>query len=487
MLANILSYGAVILVLLGAVLGFRRERKHSLLRLLTVAASLVLAYLISAPIANGIDAEKLTASVPKLAEALAAVPSLLPFMLAVFRPLVFALLFLVLHLVTFILYLILSHFIGYKKNEKGRPLLAALFGTVQGLLVAAVLLTSVLGYVTLADDAITAYAESGGEITREEASYDLATLREEQLAPVRENTTLRVVGQLTAPLFEKLSSAKIGEKDVSLSTELPVLLKTYGELSVLSGKEPADFGDAEAQALRALSDLLEESEFIPAVTAELLSAVTGKWVAGEAFLGMEKPSVEGELDPLFTEMLNVFSTSTAESIKTDLDTVVELFVLMIDYDVLKTAEGEEVFDKVTALNTATGKTFVKAAAELLDTNPHFAALRTAVMDLGARMVISQLGTAAEIRESCEPMVSELVTILKDTEGDTNEEKIAAITPTLREELAESGITVPDEVVDEASRYLLDKLESEGKDLGELTNEDIFAILDSLAANSDSDS
>ena len=481
MLVNILSYGAVILVLLGAVLGFRRERKHSFLRLVTVAASLVLAYLISAPIANGINTDELLAKVPELAEALAAVPSLLPFVLAVFRPLVFAVIFLVLHLVTFILYLILSHFIGYKKNEKGRPLLAALFGAVQGMIVAAVLLTAVLGYVTLADDAITAYAEAGGEITHEEASYDLATLREEQLAPVRANTTLRVAGNLSAPIFHRLSSAKIGEKDVSLSTELPVLLKAYGEITVLSGKEPAEFGDAEAKALRALADLLGESEFIPAVTAELLSTVTGKWVAGEPFLTIEKPAVEGDLDPLFTEMLKVFSTSTADSIRTDLDTVVELFVLMIDYDVLKTEEGEEVFDKVTAVNAETGKTFIKAAVQLLDANPHFATLRTAIMDLGARMVISQLGTADEIRESCEPMVSEIVDILKNAEGDTNEEKIAALTPTLREELAETGVTVPDDVVDEASRYLLDELESEGKDLSELTNDDVFGILDSLAA------
>jgi hypothetical protein len=97
------------------------------------------------------------------------------------------------------------------------------------------------------------------------------------------------------------------------------------------------------------------------------------------------------------------------------------------------------------------------------------------------MVVSQFGTAAEIRESCEPMVNEIVTALRDAEGDTNEEKIAAITPSLREELAENGITVPDEVVDEASRFLLDELESEGKDLGALTNDDIFAILDGLAA------
>lgn len=480
MLANILSYSAVIFVVLGAVLGFRRERKHSFLRLVTVAASLVLAYLISAPIANGIDAAALLESVPQLAEALAAMPSLLPFVLAVFRPLVFCILFFVLHLVTFILYLILSHFIGYTKKEKGRPILGAFFGLVQGLLVAAVLLTSVLGYVTLADDAITAYTEAGGETTREEASYDLATLQAEQLAPVRENTTLRMAGQWTAPLFEKLSSAKIGEKDVSLSTELPVLLKAYGEISVLTGKAPADFGDAEAAALRALSDLLDESEFVPAVTAELLSAVTGKWVAGEPFLMIEKPAIEGELDPLFTEMLKVFSTSTADSIRADLDTVVELFVLMVDYDVLKTEKGEEIFDKVTAVNAETGKTFIKAAVQLLDANPHFASLRTAIMDLGARTVISQLGTAEEIRESCEPMVSEIVDILKNAEGDTNEEKIAALTPTLREELTENGVTVPDEVVDEASRFLLNELESEGKDLSELTNDDIFDILDGLA-------
>lgn len=482
MLVNVLSYGAIILVVLGAILGYRRGRKKSLLRLITVVVSLVLAYLISAPLADGIDTTRLTEAIPELGEALAAVPSLLPFVLAVFRPLVFAALFFALLIVSWVVFLILSNFVGYRKNEQWRPLLAALFGTVQGLIVAAVLLGSVLGYVTLADDAITAYSQSGGETVREESRYDLATLQKEQLAPVRENATLRLAGQYTAPIFANLSAAKINGKDVSLSTELPVLLKAYGEISIIAGKETKDFGDAETAALRALSDLIDDSEFVPAVTAELLSAVAGRWQNGGSFLGIAKPEVDENLAGLRDEMLAVFAASTPETVKADFHTVVELFVLMIDYDVMSLEDGEEFFDKAVAVNPATGKTFIKAAADLLGANAHFASLRTAVMDLGAGMIISQFGTAEEIRATCEPMVSDIVNTLKALEGNTNEEKIAGITPTLREELAASGTTVPDEVVNEASRYLLDELESQGKDLGELTNEDVFSILDTLAAS-----
>ena len=63
----------------------------------------------------------------------------------------------------------------------------------------------------------------------------------------------------------------------------------------------------------------------------------------------------------------------------------------------------------------------------------------------------------------------------------NEEKIEALTPTIKEELAKNDIEISDEIVDEASKFLLDELEKDNIEIENMTEEDVYNILDKIAA------
>ena len=163
-------------------------------------------------------------------------------------------------------------------------------------------------------------------------------------------------------------------------------------------------------------------------------------------------------------------------------TIGDFLILMVDYDVTELLDGEgDVLVLITTTNPTTGKTFIKAATELLDTNPHLAVLRASITRLSANLLGNQLGTPAEIRENYGDMVTSVVDILKSSEGDTNEEKIEALAPTIKEELAKNDIDLSPEVVDEASRFLLEELEKNDIAIADMTEDDVYDILDRIAA------
>lgn len=483
MIATVLLVFILVLTLFGALLGLSRGWKKAVARAATILLAFLLALILSGSVPGNLTSERIAEMAgelpPELSDVLGLAPSLFAFVIGLVKPLVFFVLFFALTVVLWFVYFIVSLFLRYGKKQKRRRKLGALIGALQGLLVAVLLLTPILGYATVADEALGAYVEMADPAD----TAEVVELRDDFLTPITDNGLLSATATVTRPLFGMLSSADTGTTQISVSKEIPLLLMAMDDVELITGKEPAEFGDPEKEALRGLSDHFAESDFLPTVTAEILSGVTSRWAAGETFMEIEKPVVEGEFGGIVDSLLDLFADSTAETVKRDLDTVVEFFILLIDYDIVDAMNGEEdVFESLTRVNPATDKTFIKAAVALLDANPHLSPLRSAVMSLGAQTVISQLGTPEEIRETCEPMVDELVTILRDAEGDTNEEKIASLTPVIREELERNDITeVPADVIDEASRFLLDKLEEDNVSLEEITEEDIFRILDELAA------
>lgn len=485
MIATALLLFILVLTLFGALLGLARGRKKAIARAVTILAAFLIALILTGPVLGSVTPEKIAevaGELPtELVDVLTVAPSLFAFAIGLVKPMIFLVIFFALTVVLWFVYFIVSLFLRYKKKEKRRRKMGALIGALQGLLVAVLLLTPILGYATMADEALGAYVEMADPAD----TADIVELREEFLTPITGNGLLSATATVTKPLFSSLSSAKTDTAKISVSKEIPLLLMAMDDVTLITEKidNLSGFGPEEKAALRGISDSFAESDFLPTVTAEILSGITSRWAGGETFMDIEKPEVEGEFGGIVDTLLDLFADSTAETVERDFDTIVEFLILLVDYDVIDAMNGDEdIFESLTRVNPETDKTFIKAAVALLDTNPHLSPLRSEIMSLGAQTVISQLGTPEEIREKCEPMVDELVTILRDAEGDTNEEKIESLTPVIKKELANNEIDeIPEEIVDEASRFLLDKLEEDNVSLEDITEEDVFRILDELAA------
>ena len=472
----------LVLTAIGAFLGLARRWKKALLRFGFVVVELVSAILLSAKISSCIPPEAiidfLNGIDPLIGDLITNVPSLLALAFGLVRPIFFIAAFIVLSLVSLILYFICSLFLSYKPNEKDYPMAGMLIGAVQGLLVALVLVSPVIGYISLADQAVASYKSVAGE----EVPRKLATIHEKYVKPVKNHPFVGLASTVTEPIFNAVVSFDIGDEAFKPSDELHILLAGYKNVRVLSAQSPEKYGAAEKAAIKNIAALFDDSVLVSNIGAEVLSAMATKWQAGESFIGIEPLDAGDDFAVIIDSLYTIFSTSTAETLRQDMVTIGDFLILMVDYKVTDLLGGDgDVLAKITTVNPSTNKTFIKAAIELLDTNPHMALLRTSFTKLGANLLGNQLGSSAEIRENYGDMVTNVVDILKSTEGATNEAKIEALTPTIKEELLKNDIDLSAEVVDEASRFLLEELEKDNIVIEDMTEEDIYNILDRIAA------
>lgn len=472
-----------ILTLFGALLGLLRAWKKSLLRLATIVIALILALLLTAPLSGAFDAGTLESvfagtESDEILDVIASLPSTLPLAIGLLRPALFLALFIVLTIVLWIIYFIVSLFVRIPKKKKKRRWLGMLIGAAQGLLVAIVILTPVFGYVSLLEDTVAVYKKTVGE---EEVIDDFLVEYEKYAGPTKDNKILDITRTVSKPLFKTISSFRLNDERVVLADEFALICEGYAGLTPLI--EGKGTNEEKVEGVRDVADIVDKSVILPNITAEFLSGLGGAWAIGEDFLGIECPETPEEIDNLMTELYTVFSTTTRSTLSRDVDTLLDVITLYFDYDLDDAfGEGGDVFSKVTAVHPDTGKTFIVAALEVLDANPHMQPLRDEVVALGFNFIGDQLGTPEEIRENYGDMADEAATILRDLEGGTDEEKIAELTPTIKEQLVTNGVDVPDEVVDEVSKHFLDELTAQGKSLADVEGDDILDILIQLSEN-----
>ena len=480
---GLLAFMAV-LAFFGAFLGLLRAWKKSLLRFSTIVIALILALLLTSPLTAAFDSSTLErvfegTEGDATIEYFAMIPTLLPLALGLVRPVLFLVLFLVLTVILWFIYFIISLFVRIRKPKKKRRLVGALIGALQGLLVALVILTPVFGYMSLVDETLVMYRETVGD---DDSIDEIVEVYETFTDPLKENAAIAAARKATDPLFKAISSFRIDDKLFVLSDEIGLIFEGYSEvMAIMEGGET----EMQLQRIREVADLVQRSAFLPNITSELLAGLGSAWSQGEDFVGIESPDLPKEVEGIANKLFSIFASSTKETLGRDIDTILDIATLYFDYNLGEAfGEGGNIFDKVTAPHPETGKTFIVAALEVLDSNPHMQPLRNEVLALGFSFVGDQLGTPAEIRENYGDMANEAAAILRDLEleGSTDEEKIANLTPTIKEQLAANEMDLPDEVVDEISKHFLEELANQGKSLSDVEGEDLLNILIDISAN-----
>ena len=463
------------LTFFGALFGLARAWKKSLLRFSSILVAFLLALLLTAPLSSAFDTNTFAtifagAEGDDVVEFFAMLPSLLPVAIGILRPFLFLALFLVLSILMWIIYFIVSFFVRTPKGKKKRRLLGALIGGLQGLFVALVILTPVFGYMSLTEDVTASYQENVGDDLD-----DFLTEYNVYATPVKESKPLQIASTLTKPIFKITSSFRIGDDHVVLADEIELIFNGYTKImSITDGGK----NDEQIEKFRDLSEIIQQSAILPNVASEFISGLSTAWVNGEDFVGIERPETPEEVDNIFNELFTIFTTTTRTTLTRDIDTILDIATLYFDYDLDDAFKKDgDFFAKVTAAHPDTGKTFIVAALEILEENEHMQPLRDEVLALGFSYIGEQLGTPLEIRENYGDMAAEAAEILRGLEGSSDEEKIAELTPILKEKMAETDeIDVPDEVVDEFSKYFLEKLNERGTPLSSVTDDDILDIM-----------
>lgn len=201
---------------------------------------------------------------------------------------------------------------------------------VGGLLIVSIYTAPLVGFATAGHTILDSIpTEEGSDMAV------VADIDDEFIEPFADSAFTKVVYFCGGkPVFNSLTSYKIesGTK-ISLSNEVPVLSSAV--VSVMDmGFDIAQYGPDEAEKIRGLNDVFAQSDLLRVVGAEAFSGFAKAWLAGDDFMGVERPEGEAMLDEIIDGVLYIFEDTTEETFAHDLSAVTDTLASLAETGVL---------------------------------------------------------------------------------------------------------------------------------------------------------
>ncbi len=411
--------------------------------------------------------------VPLVAESVQLIVSLL------LAPILFLLLFLVIQAVLNLAIWIVERVIpALRHRSLKNTAIAVPIGAVNGVLVALVTLIPLCGYVAMGNSALSLYqmfdAESNPVSQEEVMAPAPDHIRVEALS--MENSTdqealvdtaknigssamIKVINTIGLPLFEEMTSGTLdnGNIDFSLSKELPHLIDSAVRLgSAAELIADKDITQEDTEALVSAMQTLLSSDWVAEVAADSISFIAETWKEGEAFMGMEPPEVGTILQPIMDTALTVLSTESVETLRSDVETVLNV---MVDLMAVGFLSDEPDYDKLLEELGKDG--FISNLMATLNANPHMAPLAEEVKAVSVKVVSSVLGETLKNTDEYDPLIADVAAQLNDVLHLTVEEREPIIRDAIKTAFAEHGVNVPEDVAVEFSEKAITEVGADG--------------------------
>ena len=475
-----------------------RGARKSVLRLLTALLAAVSAFFLS----RLLCVKAAEWALPRLRQAMAGNETLAPFFngeIAVgdaaavltemlVAPLLFMLLYILIKavlLVAFFLLKMLTAFLkGFDDTVPSR-LLGALVGVLIAALGIVVFITPVLGYVDLASSTVEVLVQSSeaaqtvestttGE-NAEETLIDaeaLRSLNEEYLSPLLDTPVLSdMYRHLGSKLFDGLSHAEWDGQDVQLKSELATIADIAANIGVLGDSGITAFGADESLAVEHIARDVGASPLLSDLFSGTVSAASRHWLADEQFLGIEKPDMGVNANPLFDSFLFVFSSADRMTVGEDLDFFSDAFALFVEYELFLAFLGEEPNDAhIAALLSDSG--LLADVQQLIDEHPRMQPVGDALVDFGMRVLLQEMGLPEDLRESHAPLLTDMSEVLQAVPtGEDGSPDAEVLTVELDRVFEQNGLDVSEEASHLIAEGIADHFTAE--ELSDLTADDVI--------------
>lgn len=445
-----------LIVLINLIKGLIRGFKKTIGSLIAIAASAVIAFIVTVLICK--PSSELTVYLVSQLNALLgeemsqmlfgieAVGDVLNYyVVMIIAPFVFLVLYTVLSIILAIVAGIVVRIMIRKKKPKGvvHRLGGLGVGLVCGLLVSTILLMPVTGLLGVA-------AEVGNK-----ADPDMLGDEEiaELLESLDEDQVLAIYYTASGWLFDALSTTYFEGDKTSLKSELVAILDIVSNVSALSGEE---FGEAEIDSLNAAVDGLDNSPLVKHAASGLISQMATTWMNGEAFLGIEKIDAGEMLNPIIDSVIGVLATSDKTNIVADLHTLTGILGIFIKHDLMGDSGSDDML-------TTIGKGGV--IGELMkeaNKNERMSVISDSIAQLSVRALGLTIGIPKDGYERYDDLMSEIADILNDSAYMNEEERYEYVDLHLISALDKYGVDVEDEAVLSITESILDDLGSAGQ-------------------------
>lgn len=354
---------------------------------------------------------------------------------------------------------------------KGSRWVAAGLGLVQGLVIALILFVPVSAYTSIAAPALD---ELTAQQILDENDPMIGTAKD-------------VVGQIhTAPamkayrlmggdlLSDTLMSMKVSGTKVNTADELGSLITLVQHVTELSKTEFKDYSQEQAEIIRAIGDSFGDSELMTPIIGDILYAATDAWLNGEAFLGMERPSL-GEsaemLEPFVTALLEIFheDAKNAVLLKADVKTLAEMVATLAQNGVFA-----NLTDTNALMSSLGGEGVVSSLITTLGENQTMKRLIPEVMNLGVRAIGQILNVPADTEAVYDQFMDEVTGTLNEIRALPEQERITTLSSELTAAFDTAGVDIDPQVLDFYATAMIHDLVDNNPN-GEVTAADVQAF------------
>ena len=423
--------------------GAERGFHLSLISLGAVILSLFLSFLVT-PMASAALASYLMSFLDRIdiyQDYVELLPSISSILLNVLTMLIGTVLFIFVFFIIFIIVKMIA-FAVYRKrtvdDDSVPDRLSRMRGAVCGFLSAMILtmtLTApIMGTLELADDSLYIVKQ-----TSTQAYQALGPGNAAMVHSFTEDVSANVFYQNGGRLIYNSVSG------VSVSGERVYLLSELGTIAGMSKdmldvymifSTPQMATHEHTQALRRLSDDVQKLVLCKNLSADVIKRCARAWQKDEAFLSIQKPQINGVMNQIFIEILEVCANTNFTNVKENAATLLEAYAVILESGIFQ----EEFNDSGMTMNILQSDGTIGKLERVLSENPYMKNVNVSS--------IAAFALASYIEENVDGarearLYEDIAEILRTVNGKTGtvSEKADAMAALLQEALKKEGISV----------------------------------------------
>ena len=404
----------------------------------------------------------------------------LPLVLVV-TPILFVVLFVIISALALIIHAAISGLFGFRKKRNNglTRLLGTFLGAVQGVAVALLLLTPIIGYGTVYAETVETMKQETPEnetVIMLSDTYD-AYLRETMEHPVTKIS--KTVG--VDYLFDYLVTVWVDDAtQITMTDNIPSIASIYSEWGKLAGADWKALTPEQENAIKAILAKMDENDYLSTVIAGTLRGFARCYANGVISIELEEP-----FKSLIDSAIEIFETSDKDNLYADLSTLAEVYFIMSREGVLAAfgEDSEALLNAMTAKDSETGKTPINKVVETINTNARIKPLVTMFTRLSVTLMTKELNFGEETMQIYDNVKVGLSDTLKiSKEGKSEEEYIAEVSSSIDATLQENGIVLEPEILDSMANYVSENLSGTEEITDDEINDLILSYYDAYVEN-----
>lgn len=219
-------------------------------------------------------------------------------------------------------------------------------------------------------------------------------------------------------VYNRLTTYKVNGHNASLANEVKFISTVSNAVINLSTSNSDTYdGKAVKQITDNIGNSFSKTTIIPSILPEVIAAANTKWDAGEEFLGIEKITSDGYLAPIYDTILEILSSETYDTLKTDICTILDIIGIIGEKNSVTTLANDPMIllaDKETNTNIF----------KILYANERFYPIIPTIAECGIELISSSLNIRQNAQESYIDLIDEIMMSARNFDG--NHEELAEL-------------------------------------------------------------